>query len=409
VTGWSYDANGNVTQGPLGTYAYDSVNRLTRADTAWGYEEYGYAANNQRLWKTKSDGTMEVYFYLPDGRLVATYERIWRYYPTEWCLKRSSERVWFGGTLLVADRAAVYTDRLGSVVSRGTPGTTEVYRYYPHGEAFAGNPSTTGPGFATYERDQHAGLDQAWNRGYLSNYGRFAQADPYQASGGAGEPGSWNRYGYVGGDPVNLHDPSGLQAASPADWDPVFVCALGMPYWMPPEVVLLWCGGGGSSPHPTSTTGLDPQSGGGHRGDSRLIVRNLSKSGNAQVRIENTLRWIREALTDDEECSNWLQGARAYIDVLIGQSLFAHGEFDPGVAAFTGTGNTNVPEGYAALVVNEQSAFFRGGLRVGNRTIEGGTDLARVFILLHELAHGLELNDFESDVPPSISWTVNSP
>ena len=36
-------------------------------------------------------------------------------------------------------------------------------------------------------------------------------ADPYRASGGAADPGSWNRYAYVVGDPVNFGDPSGLQ------------------------------------------------------------------------------------------------------------------------------------------------------------------------------------------------------
>jgi hypothetical protein len=35
-------------------------------------------------------------------------------------------------------------------------------------------------------------------------------ADPYEASGRSGEPGSWNRYPYVGGDPVNKLDPRGL-------------------------------------------------------------------------------------------------------------------------------------------------------------------------------------------------------
>lgn len=35
-------------------------------------------------------------------------------------------------------------------------------------------------------------------------------ADPYRASAGAGDPGSWNRYAYVGGDPVNVTDPEGL-------------------------------------------------------------------------------------------------------------------------------------------------------------------------------------------------------
>jgi hypothetical protein len=34
------------------------------------------------------------------------------------------------------------------------------------------------------------------------------------SSGGAGEPGSWNRYPYVGGDPVNWKDSSGLSISS---------------------------------------------------------------------------------------------------------------------------------------------------------------------------------------------------
>src|SRR5260370_13585152 len=39
-------------------------------------------------------------------------------------------------------------------------------------------------------------------------------ADPYKANGGgagdSGDRGSWNRYGYVGGDPVNFVDQRGL-------------------------------------------------------------------------------------------------------------------------------------------------------------------------------------------------------
>ena len=34
--------------------------------------------------------------------------------------------------------------------------------------------------------------------------------DPYKASGGPTDPGSWNRYAYTAGDPVNRHDPRGL-------------------------------------------------------------------------------------------------------------------------------------------------------------------------------------------------------
>jgi hypothetical protein len=48
------------------------------------------------------------------------------------------------------------------------------------------------------------------NRYYNSGLGRFLTPDPYRASGGPAAPGSWNRYGYVQGDPVNFNDNAGL-------------------------------------------------------------------------------------------------------------------------------------------------------------------------------------------------------
>ena len=48
------------------------------------------------------------------------------------------------------------------------------------------------------------------NRYYSNAYGRFMTPDPYQASGGPQDPGSWNRYTYTRGDPVNRRDPRGL-------------------------------------------------------------------------------------------------------------------------------------------------------------------------------------------------------
>jgi RHS repeat-associated protein len=55
------------------------------------------------------------------------------------------------------------------------------------------------------------GLDYADQRYYASAYGRFNTPDPYIAAAkGANDPstpGSWNRYAYVQGDPVNGYDP----------------------------------------------------------------------------------------------------------------------------------------------------------------------------------------------------------
>ncbi len=78
---------------------------------------------------------------------------------------------------------------------------------------------TYGPGdntetFATYYRDADSGLDYAVNRYFNPSSGRFLSADPYQASAGAEDPGSWYRSAYVGGDPTNFFDPSGLKSES---------------------------------------------------------------------------------------------------------------------------------------------------------------------------------------------------
>jgi len=50
-------------------------------------------------------------------------------------------------------------------------------------------------------------------RFYASTYGRFNTADQYAASAGPKDPGTWNRYSYTSGDPINRNDRRGL------DWD----------------------------------------------------------------------------------------------------------------------------------------------------------------------------------------------
>jgi RHS repeat-associated protein len=113
-----------------------------------------------------------------------------------------TQRAWFGGRLIEKKGTAMNADRLGSYE-----------KAYPYGELA----TAAGPGekFATYWRDGGTGLDYAVNRYYSSQMGRFVSADPYQASGGPANPGSWNRYAYVEGDPVNFHDPRGLMAEGP--------------------------------------------------------------------------------------------------------------------------------------------------------------------------------------------------
>jgi len=80
-------------------------------------------------------------------------------------------------------------DRLGSVG-----------KYLPYGEdklGASGNPVNDSVKFATYTRDAGTGIDYADQRWHAQGGGRFLTSDPYQASAGPEDPGSWNRYVYI--------------------------------------------------------------------------------------------------------------------------------------------------------------------------------------------------------------------
>jgi RHS repeat-associated protein len=97
---------------------------------------------------------------------------------------------------------SVPLDRLGS---------ENAGNYYVWGE----EKQTTGQNtekFATYYRDATSGLDYADQRYYSSIMGRFLTPDPSSSSNALTIPQNWNRYAYVGGDPVNKTDPRGLCA-----------------------------------------------------------------------------------------------------------------------------------------------------------------------------------------------------
>jgi RHS repeat-associated protein len=81
-----------------------------------------------------------------------------------------------------------------------------------------------GPLCSGYFRDAETGLDYADQRYHQPGMGRFTVPDRYTASGGPSDPGSWNRYAYVGGDPINYSDPTGEQRAAPGAGDGPVIC-----------------------------------------------------------------------------------------------------------------------------------------------------------------------------------------
>jgi len=211
-SGWSHDANGNTIEMPtLGgnaTLSYDLDNRLSSWTGPGGVEQYGYLADNKRVWKKAPSGAETVYFYGAGGQKLITYT----VQVSPFALISPSETVYFGGKLIRANGISVVHDRLGSVVARGCAdcATVTKHDYLPYGEEMSSSTAGNVDKFGTYHRDATTGLDYADQRYFAGLSGRFLTADP------AGQGTNW--YAYVGGDPVNFNDPQGLADFSVTGW-----------------------------------------------------------------------------------------------------------------------------------------------------------------------------------------------
>jgi RHS repeat-associated protein len=175
-----------------------------------------YNPANQRVKKT-AGGVTEYYMYGAMGELIGTYE-IQKIGTCSQCWYHVEKHtnIYFGGKLLhshlppertdVDQGNAVIVDRLGSLRKRDGFLTN----YYPYGEIRTNTTGNQNLMFATYPKDTGTGLNYAMNRYYSNQWGRFLTPDPYQASAQLENPQSWNRHAYVGNDPMNFVDPSGL-------------------------------------------------------------------------------------------------------------------------------------------------------------------------------------------------------
>ncbi len=209
--GFAYDNAGRMTSDGTNTYSWDRANRLL----GMGSASYAYNGLGQRVQQTVSGVVTDYLLDVQPGlaKVIAAMtgantERF-VYDPMGVSAQQDSVGDW---TWMVKDGLGsvrgVIDDGFDAIASR---------HFAPYGVSYGEQGSFTVPFAFTGEMLDANGLQYHRARYYNPALGVFPSLDPLE--GVLQQAMSLNRYGYVGGNVVNLVDPSGLVRENPGDFD----------------------------------------------------------------------------------------------------------------------------------------------------------------------------------------------
>lgn len=223
--GYTFDATGNMTADPSGTYTYNGAEQMTNVTNGSGSFTYKYAGSSQ----------VEV---LQQQTPTSTYQLV--YGRTNSTGLPVIEQVKIGGNTAYIEndpvtgqplmlRTSSGTEALYVYSGTGNPialalGTgslivTSTYDPYGVVVASAGSSTTAGNqnpyGFKSGIQDRATGWVHFGNRWYNPAIGRWTQQDTLDAPM---SPLDANRYAYSGSDPINNTDPTGRDAIRAFGW-----------------------------------------------------------------------------------------------------------------------------------------------------------------------------------------------
>ncbi len=218
ISGYTYDAAGNLTNDTTYTYQWDAEGRLSQSlQGTTSIHQYTYNALNQRVQDMPEvqPGNVQDFVYDPSGQMLGSVfsdpvDPGWWHIMVP-ALGRLFEDTddWYG-----QGGAMLHYDALGTAITATQSTTNAVYQdtqYYPWVQI-----GTSNGGWAT---GNYAGLysmqcqfepcpDQSATRDYPPTLGRWMPPDPL--GGDVTNPQSLNRYAYAMNNPTSFVDPTGL-------------------------------------------------------------------------------------------------------------------------------------------------------------------------------------------------------
>ena len=207
ATNTSYDNTGNtIVDGKFrgATYSYDANGRMVKAVRSSDglTSNFVQDAVGNRIG-SKVNNAWQFFVYDINGRLIAEYgqpsgeQNKLKYVHIDW---RGSTRAMTNsnGWAISRQDFTAFGDEISAGVGQGRT----LQQNYT-----AGNIKQN---YAQMEKDGSTGLNHTPWRKQDSSAGRWTSPDPHNGSIIITDPQSFNRYSYVGNDPINKIDPSGL-------------------------------------------------------------------------------------------------------------------------------------------------------------------------------------------------------
>ena len=210
--GYTYDLNGNLiadAEGRQFTFNADNKQTLVMNGTV-KVGEYFYDGDGKRIKKKTfhENGVLKetTVFVYSGGKLIAEYSTTPP--PAQGKTKYLTED--HLGT------PRIITDATGQVIARRDflPFGEEIYSTVGERSAqsfkYGASEDDVKQKFTGYQKDNETQLDFAEARMYENRHARFTAVDPLLASGKSANPQTFNRFVYVGNNPINITDPLGL-------------------------------------------------------------------------------------------------------------------------------------------------------------------------------------------------------